>query len=158
MKRFSPFYSIPFEKFSTQYILGILHTYATLNEPESTLEFIYDIVEIEKKSENLLEVIKNKIEDFSYQPFSLKLIEPTAFKQILEEWLFMEISTIKKKTQKVENFFNMLKEVTLFEKVYSIDGLSSDYEKINTELGVCYEYLVLESEKSLYLLCFSYTD
>jgi len=63
---------------SIEYIQGILHSFAELNEPNSNLVFEYEIVEF-GKSENISETLKKRFYIFENQQINLLDISKETF-------------------------------------------------------------------------------
>lgn len=81
---------------SIEYIKGVLHSYAVLNEPESNLGYDYEIIEIDK-AENVVDQIKERFYIFEKQPLELKHLLLEEFINFLKKWFFCagEISQLK---------------------------------------------------------------
>lgn len=159
MKRIGTFDATDISNYNIQYLQGILHTYASLNQPECNLRYDYDLLEIKKSSSDLESVLKTEIALFKSQPLSLQPISIDMYNELLRKWLFETKPVSSKKREKEVTYVSaLIKELTSFTNVYIINGLSSDYESVYLELGVYYDYLILEAERTIYLLYFNYSD
>lgn len=139
------------------YIKGILHTFASINEPESTLSYEYDIVKIEKGNKNLVEILKEQFDVLKDQSFEINLISDEALKKSLTNWLFETKFVLASKVEKEVDFFHkLLQEITSYRSCYLMKELDSS--SFSYDLGVDYEYFVLESEEYIYVLYFNYSD
>ena len=136
------------------YLRGILHTYASLNQPESNLSYEYDIIQIKKGESDLKASLITEFEVFSDQPFNITLSDEKNLRQTLLSWLFENQFVSDKKIKNItDHFYKTLQQVTDFT---SISLINLDF--IKYDFGVAYEYYVLESELSWYLLYFTYSD
>lgn len=138
------------------YLRGILHTYASLNQPESDLFYEYDIIQIKKGGADLEAILMTKFEVFSDQPFNIAPTDEKNLRQTLLSWLFENQFVSDKKIKNItDHFYKVLQHVTDFT---SISLINLDLDFIKYDFGVAYEYYVLESELSWYLLYFTYSD
>ncbi len=151
----SAFQSKDFKNFGINYLQGMLHTYATLNQPQSNLVYEYGIVQIPRTGNNLIRILKEHFEVLANQQFTLELIETEKFKELVTKWLF-ETNPFPdyKVTSGVNNFYWSLSEITDLKTIYLISNLKF----LNYDLGVYYEHFVLENDDNLYLIYFSYCD
>ena len=146
-----------------EYIRGVLHTYAELNQPNSTLAYEYEIVEFEK-SENIIEVLRKKFYIFENQQIELKEISKIDFLEILKTWFFSngEVHNLNiseyQKDNKLKYFLKLIEEILNVDKYFKIDNLISENEITYLELGIYYDYLVLKSSEKNFILYFTYID
>ena len=146
-----------------EYIRGVLHTYAELNQPNSTLAYEYEIVEFEK-SENITEVLQKKFYIFENQQIELSEISKVDFLEILKAWFFSngEINNLNiseyQKDNKLKYFSKLIKDILSVEKYFKVDNLMSENEITYLELGIYYDYLVLKSSEKNFILYFKYID
>lgn len=149
------------EKTSLDYIKGILHTFANLNMPNSTLSYEFEIIEV-STNETEIENLRRNYTLPSECKMSIKEITKEEFKVGIHVWFFKngELHKIDLNERRKNNEVNYF-----FEKLYSaIDILKItriEFDKWNTvfyELGICYDYLYLHTKDSRYLLYFRYDD
>ena len=88
MKYIGTFETENYKDLGIEYLKGILNTYASLNTPDSTLAYDYNIVKVRKENQDLVKVIKDSFEVFADQSFKLDLITNEHFKNSLKNWLF----------------------------------------------------------------------
>ncbi|ACU04350.1 hypothetical protein [Pedobacter heparinus] len=139
------------------FIKGILHTFESLNQPDSTLSYDYDIVQVEKGNKNMIETLKEQFDVLRDQSFNLNSISDEELKKSLTGWLFETKFVSASKVEKEVNFFhNLLKEITGYKSCFRATELDST--SFSYDLGVYYEYFVLESEAYIYVLYFNYSD
>ncbi|MDB5262648.1 MAG: hypothetical protein JWQ14_1929, partial [Adhaeribacter sp.] len=73
-----------------------------------------------------------------------------------------ELSKLNPSKYKVENqinhFFLLLKEILNIHKIFKIKNLKSENEINYLELGVDYDYLILNSTDKNYILYFTFSD
>ncbi|WP_207536461.1 hypothetical protein [Desertivirga arenae] len=63
-----------------EYILGVIHTYAILNTPQSNLTYEYDLVEL-ATTDSLQEYLKNTYYIFAKQPLELVRMSDEEFRE-----------------------------------------------------------------------------
>ena len=148
---------------SIEYIQGILHSFAELNEPNSNLVFEYEIVEF-GKSENISETLKKRFYIFENQQIDLLDISKETFLDIFKVWFFnngelrnLNISRDKQENQ-INDFFQLLEDILKVNKILKIENLKSENEKVHLELGIDYEYIILKCEETNYILYFTFWD
>jgi len=136
------------------YLRGVLHTYAFLNYI-SDLIYDYDIVEIAKDDSDFISAIKNNLDFFANEQISLESIPGEKLQTSLRNWLFENITVPEYWiTKEVESFYNLLKNITNFKFVYTVNGLDPKSYKF----GLIFDFFVLESDMKLFIIYFSYTD
>jgi hypothetical protein len=146
-----------------EYIRGVLHTYAELNQPNSNLAYEYEIVEFEK-SENITEVLQKKFYIFENQQIELNEISKVDFLEILKAWFFCngEVNNLNiseyQKYNKLKYFSKLIEDILNVEKYFKVDNLMSENEIAYLELGIYYDYLVLKSTEKNFILYFKYID
>jgi len=150
MQYLGAFKTTDFKDLGINYLRGVLHTFASLNQPESTLAYDYEIIDIDVTNSDLIVSLKEQLPLLTNERFTLESITTEEFKISLENWLF-ETKLVSDYIIKREiNFvFKLIKEITGFNSLYLLKGL---------DIAVAYEYFVLEADKKLYLIYFSYTD
>lgn len=148
---------------SIEYIRGVLHCLAELNQPDSNLMYEYEIVEFDK-SDDIIGELKKRFYIFENQQLELLDITQESFLEILKIWLTNngELSKLNPSKYKVENqinhFFLLLKEILNIHKIFKIKNLKSENEINYLELGVDYDYLILNSTDKNYILYFTFSD
>jgi len=149
------FETIEFRKMGIEYLRGILHTFSSLNQPESNLIYDYDIVELKKGNGDLINLIQTNLQSFAKYPIMLQLIDSETFKKALTSWLFeKKLMSEHKINNYIDFFYNLLIDVTTCKSIYVINHSEFDIY----DFGVFFEHFILESSDSLYLVAFSYTD
>jgi hypothetical protein len=104
-----------------EYIRGVLHTYAELNQPNSTLAYEYEIVQFEK-SGSIAEVLKKKFYIFENQQIELNEISQNDFLEILRDWFYKngEIRNLNiteyQQNNKLNYFLRLLEDILNVDK------------------------------------------
>jgi hypothetical protein len=157
MKRLGTFKTTDFKDFGINYLHGVLHTFGSLNQPDSTLAYDYDIVEVNRSNSDLVITLKEQIPLFSTEQIVLDSTTDEEFKISLTNWLF-EIKLVSdyRMEREIDFVFKLIKEITEFTSIYSLSGL--DTSEFSYNFGVGYEHFVLEADRKLYLIYFCYTD
>ena len=146
-----------------EYIKGILHSFANLNEPSSNLGFDYEIVEFEK-SNNISKSLKKRFYIFDNQQIELVGITQDTFLNKLKVWFYSngELRNIQVSERKQEDYLNhflrLLKDILDITEILGIENLKSENEKVYLELGIDYDYFVLNSPEKNYILYFTFCD
>ena len=144
-----------------EYIKGVLHTYAHVNQPNTNLSYVYDIVEFEK-SENIAETLKGRFYIFKNQEIELNEISNDNFLGILRDWFYgFEISKLiaeYRQGPEVKFFLELLKDILKIDEIFMIENLQHENEETYLELGVYFDYFVLKSTEKNYILYFKYCD
>lgn len=146
-----------------EYIRGILHSFAELNEPNSNLQFEYEIVEFEK-SDDISKFLKERFFVFENQQIELAEISKQAFLEILKVWFYHngELRNLNIDNSKQENqisyFFNLLENILKVIQILEVQNLKSENEKVHLELGIDYNYFVLNGFEKNYILYFTFND
>ena len=83
-----PYIAEPYEISSIDYLEGILHTYAVLNEHSSDLSNDFDLITT-GTSYDMISLIKDQFIEFREGPFQLKLIQEEAFISEIKSWLYL---------------------------------------------------------------------
>lgn len=142
---------------SVDYLRGILHVYARLNEPQTNLVYDYDLLELGTGLD--IQLLLKAQEDFKDETPILTAISTDAFIEELQSWLFKngeltELNlTAQQQDQEVKFLYKALGEALTLKEVFKISELSGSYH-----FGVYYDYYVLETHGSWYLLYFLYID
>ncbi|MEL1246276.1 hypothetical protein AAEO56_18525 [Flavobacterium sp. DGU11] len=141
------------------YFEGILHTYAALNQPNSTLWYEYEVCAFEK-TENIAASLKENFTEFSQQRnITLKRINLYDLELYVKQWFFQngEIHKLNINTDRqaweASNFCNSIAVALELSEFYYVDNLTFEYE-----LGILYDYFVLIGATKNYLLYFRYSD
>ncbi|WP_298393495.1 hypothetical protein [Flavobacterium sp.] len=149
------------EKTSLDYLEGILHTYSSLNMPNSTLQYEYEIVKV-SKIETETEIVTDLFKLPAKCKMAIKEISKEKFRKGIYTWFFNngELSTInlneRRKNIEVDCFIKNLYSAIEIQKITIIE-----FDKWNEtfyELGIGYEYYFLHSSNEKYLLYFRYDD
>jgi hypothetical protein len=164
MKYNGPLQPTEIETCNLDYIKGFLHSFSILNEPNSTLGYSYDIIELRNDGDNLIESLKTFSFVFKNQPIVLNVISETTFKAFLEKWFFHEgelrnhSSDEYKKDRIVEFYYQAIKDITKVDNINKVENLSMDYEETYLDLGVSHDYFVLLGQDRTFLLYFRFDD
>lgn len=141
------------------YFEGILHTYAALNQPNSTLSYEYEIIAFEK-TEDIAASLKDIFIDFTPQSnIKLKHITLYDLEIHIKRWFFKNGEVHKlnispdRQAWEVSNFCNSIAVALELSEFYYVDNLTFEYE-----LGILYDYFVLIGATKNYLLYFRYSD
>jgi len=153
-----PYIGESYEICSIDYLKGILHTYADLNENSSGLSYDFDLITI-GKSNDVISLVKEQFIEFREESFQLTLIPEETFLSEIKSWLYKsgDISVLKvaqtKQDEEVNHLYELFnKELTLNE-VYKISELSDSYQ-----FGISSDYYILKGDSEYYLLYFLHTD
>ncbi len=141
------------------YFEGILHTYAALNQPNSTLWYEYEISAFEKTG-NIAATLQENFTEFSQQRnITLKRINLYDLEIYVKRWFFNNGEVHKlninpdKQAWEASNFCNFIAVALELSEFYYVDNLKFEYE-----LGILYDYLVVVGATKNYLLYFRYSD
>lgn len=118
---------------SLDYIRGVLHTYAGLNQPDSDLTYEYDIIELQEAVVGP-EDLKNNCSIFRNQPLQLAPLTKAACKSTLLDWFFRsgELHHLPlndtRKNNEVDHFYALLREAIDLRQVNAVGGLDAAFE------------------------------
>jgi len=157
MKR-QPYIGEPYEISTIDYLKGILHTYADLNEQSSDLSYDFDLITI-GASKDMISVIKNQFIEFREESFQLKLIQEETFISEIKSWLYQNgnMTVLKvaqtKQDEELNHLYKLFNKALTLSEIYKISELSDSYY-----FGVSSDYYILKGDNKCYLLYFLYTD
>lgn len=157
MQRLGTFKTTNFKDFGINYLQGVLHTFSSLNQPDSNLAYDYDIVAVNRTGSDLIDCLKQQIPLFSDEQIVLDSITDEEFKISLKNWLFeVKLVSDYRMERQTAHVFELIKDITEFKSIYQLSGL--DTVKFSYDFGVGYEHFVLEANEKLYLIYFSFSD
>ena len=155
VKRLGTFKTTNFKDFGINYLQGVLHTFSSLNQPDSDLVYDYDIVTVNRTRSDLIDCLKEQIPMFSDEQIVLDIVTDEEFKILLKNWLFdLKLVSDYRMELQANHVFELIKDITEFKSIYQLSGLDT----VSYNFGVVYEHFVLEANEKLYLIYFCYTD
>jgi len=148
------FVSTKIKDLGLPYLRGILHTYAYLNQPESNLSYEYDVIQIDKSGPDLTATLIAEFDIFIDQPFTISPSDEKCLKATLSSWFFETKFVSDEKSENISNgFYRLLYHITDFKAIFLVN-----LDFVKYDFGIAYEYYVLESDSSWYILYFTYSD
>ncbi|RQO73757.1 hypothetical protein DBR40_13180 [Pedobacter sp. KBW01] len=153
-----PYIGEPYEISSIDYLKGILHTYADINEHSSGLSYDFDLITI-GKSNDVISLIKEQFNEFREESFQLKLLEEETFLSEIKSWLYLSgnMTILKvaqtKQDEEVNHLYKLFNKALMLNEIYKITELSDSYQ-----FGISSDYYILNGASKYYLMYFLYTD